>query len=115
MAKTVVRTPAVAAGARSLNILANTNFQFASNPGPNGFVRVRVSVVSDVADNEYDLFADKDFVADESAAAFAGPPRQNQDPFQEFMVTPGTQIIVNLLNNAGAAQDFHTLVAYDPV
>jgi len=115
MAKTIVRTLAVPAGGRSPNILANSNFQFADNPGPNGFVQVRLSVVSDVADNRWEAFADKDFVADESAAAQAGPPRQDQDPFQEFIVFPGTQVIVNLINNAGAAQDFHTLVEYNPV
>lgn len=115
MAKTVVRTIAVAAGAVVRNVLANTNFQFADNPGENGLVGVRLSVVSDVADNEFEIFADKDFVADEAAAAFAGPPRQNQDPFQEFAVTPGTQLIINLRNNSGAAQDFHTLVQYDPL
>ncbi len=115
MAKTVVRTAAVAANSRSRNILANTNFQFADNPGPEGLVGVRVSVVSDVADNRFELFADKDFVADESAAAFAGPPRQDQDPFQEFIVTPGTQIIIDLINDNGAAQDFHTLVEYMPI
>jgi len=115
MAKTVVRTVAVPAGARSPNILANSNFQFADNPGPSGFVQVRVSVVSDVADNQFEIFADKDFVADEQASPFAGPPRQNQDPFQEFIVFPGTQLIINLINNSGAAQDFNTLVEYTPV
>jgi len=115
MAKTIVRTLAVPAGGRSPNILANSNFQFADNPGPNGLVMVRLSITSDVADNRWEAFADKDFVADESAAAFAGPPRQNQDPFQEFVVFPGTQVIVNLINDAGAAQDFHTLVEYTPV
>lgn len=115
MAKTVIRTVAVAAGATIRNVLANSNFQFADNPGPNDLVKVRVSVVSDVADNTFDLFADKDFVADEIVATNAGPPRQNEDPFQEFIVTPGTQIIINLTNNAGAATDFHTLVEFDPV
>jgi len=115
MAKTVVRTAAVAAGARAPNILANSNFQFADNPGEEGLVMVRVSVVSDDADNAFEIFADKDFVADEVPAVFAGPPRQNQDPFQEFLVSPGTQLIVNLQNNGGAATDFHTLVEYSPV
>jgi len=115
MAKTVIRSIAVAAGAQVRNVLANSNFQFADNPGDNGLVGVRLSVVSDVDDNEFEVFADKDFVASEQAAAFAGPPRQNQDPFQEFLVSPGSQIIVNLLNNAGAAQDFRTLIDYFPV
>jgi len=115
MAKTVVRSIAVPAGGVIRNVLANTNFQFADNPGPEGLVQVQLSVVSDVADNEFEAFADKDFVADETAAAFAGPPRIDQDPFQLFVVTPGTQLIVNLKNNSGAPADFHTLVSYEPV
>lgn len=115
MAKTIIRSIAVPAGAEIKNVLANSNFQFADNPGEMGFVEVQVSIVSDVADNEFSLFADKDFIADEEAAAFAGPPRIDQDPVQFFTVTPGTQINVNLRNNSGAAQDFRTLVAYTPV
>jgi len=115
MAKTIIRTPAVAAGATIRNVLANSNFQFADNPGPEGLVICRVSIVSDVADNEFTLNADKDFVAQESAAAFAGPPRQDQDPFQEFVVTPGTQILIDLTNLSGAPADFHTLVDYTPL
>lgn len=115
MAKIIVRTAGVAAGARARNILANTAFQFADNPGPEGLVLVRVSVTSDAADNDFEVFADKDFVATENAALFAGPPRQNTDPFQEFLVSPGTQMIVDLINNGGAAVDFHTLVEYTPV
>jgi len=115
MAKTVIRTVAVAAGAKRRNVLANSAFQFADNPGEMGLVRVRVSVVSDIADNSFEIFADKDFVASEIAAANAGPPRQDQDPFQEFIVTPGTQIIIDLINNALVATNFHTLVEYDPV
>lgn len=115
MAKIVVRTVAVAAGVRSPNILANTAFQFADNPGEQGLVMVRVSVTSDAGDNAFDIFADKDFVATENAATNAGPPRQNEDPFQEFLVSPGTQMIIDLINNGGAAVDFHTLVEYTPV
>lgn len=115
MAKTIIRTKAVAGGARVDNVLANSNFQFADNPGEMGFVECQVSIVSDVAENEFSLFADKDFIADEEAAAFNGPPRIDQDPVQFFTVTPGTQIIVNLRNNSGVAQDFRTLVAYTPV
>lgn len=115
MAKTIIRTAAVVAGGRIRNVLANSNFQFADNPGPMGLVRVRVSVTSDAADNEFEIFADKDFVATETAALFAGPPRQDQDPFQEFLVSPGTQMIIDLINNGGAATDFHTLIEYDPV
>jgi len=115
MAKTIIRTPAVAAGATVRNVLANSNFQFADNPGPEGLVGVRVSIVSDVADNEFTLNADKDFVASESTAAFAGPPRQDQDPFQAFVVTAGTQILIDLTNLSGAPTDFHTLVEYSPI
>jgi len=115
MAKIVLRQVAVAAGARVRNVLANSAFQFADNPGPEGLVMVRVAVTSDVVDNAFEIFADKDFVAQENAAAFAGPPRQDQDPFQEFLVSPGTQMIVDVINNAGAAQDFHILVEYIPV
>lgn len=115
MAKTVIRTTAVAAGATRRNVLANSNFQFADNPGPEGLVQVTVSVVSDVADNSFEIFADKDFVADEIAAANAGPPRQDQDPLQIFVVTPGTQIIINLRNLSGAPTNFHTLIQYDPI
>jgi len=115
MAKIIIRTTAVAAGARVRNILANSAFQFADNPGPEGLVLVRVSVTSDAADNAFEIFADKDFVATENAAVQAGPPRQDQDPFQEFLVSPGTQMIVDVINNGGAAVDFHTLVEYTPV
>jgi len=115
MAKTVIRTPAVAAGATVNNVLANSKFQFADNPGETGLVMVRISVVSDVADNEFTINADKDFIAQESAAVFAGPPRQNQDPFQEFVVTAGTQMLIDLINNGGAPVDFHTLIEYQPI
>jgi len=115
MAKTVIRTVALAAGATQRNVLANSAFQFADNPGENDLVAVTISVTSDVADNQFTAFADKDFIADEQAAAFAGPPRQDQDPVQTFLVTPGTQMIIDLINNSGAAQDFHTLIQYDPV
>jgi len=115
MAKTVIRTVGVPAGGTTKNVLANSAFQFADNPGPNNLVMVRISITSDVADNTFKILADKDFVAEEQAAAFAGPPRQNQDPFQEFLVTPGTQIIIDLINNAGVATNFHTLIEYTPV
>ena len=53
MAKTVLTTT-VAAGDTVKNVLANSNFQFADNPGDIG-VNVRVSVVCDTADNEFRL------------------------------------------------------------
>ena len=114
MAKTIITTN-VPAGGTVRNVLANSNFQFADNPGPDGLVETRVSVVSDVVDNEYELNVDKDFVAREDAAQFVGPPRQNQDPFQIITVTAGSQVIINLINNSVAAQDFRTLVEYTPV
>ena len=115
MAKIIVRSPAVAAGARVRNVLANSNFQFADNPGPNDLVQVRVSVTASLADLNFEIFADKDFVATEDPAVNAGPPRQDQDPFQLFLVSPGTQMNINLLNSAGVAADFFTLVEYEPV
>ncbi len=113
MAKTVLTTT-VAAGATVKNVLANSNFQFADNPGEVG-VNVRVSVVCDTADNEFRLNADKDFVAEEECAVFDGPPRQNQDPFQNIQVSAGTQILIDLINNAGAPAVFRTLVEFDPI
>jgi len=113
MARTVIKTNVAGAGS-SLNVLANTKFQFADNPGPTGAVLVTVAVTSDVADNEYTITADKDFVAQEDAVASTAIPLLDSNPGQVFLVQPGTQINVDLKNNNAGAQDFHTLVDFQP-
>ncbi len=113
MARTIVRTNVAGSGS-SLNVLANTKFQFADNPGPSGAVLCRVSVTSDVAQNQYSITADKDFVAQEDAVASVNPPLLDSNPGQTFLVQPGTQINVDLDNNNVGAQNFHTLVEYIP-
>jgi len=114
MARTIIRTN-VGANARASNVLANTRFQFADTPGPEGAVLIRVSVTSDVAQNQYEISADKDFVALEDAVASVNPPLLNSNPGQEFTVEPGTQVNIDLINNNVGAQNFHTLVEFLPV
>ena len=104
MARTVIKTN-VAANDSELNVLANTKFQFADNPGPTGAVLVTVAVTSDVADNEYTITADKDFVAQEDAVASTAIPLLDSNPGQVFLVQPGTQINVDLKNNNAGARD----------
>jgi len=113
MARTVIRTN-VLANARSRNILANTAFQFADTPGPSGLVRIRVSSVSDVAQNQQEIKADKDFVSLDELTASVNPPLLDSNPGQDFVVEPGTQILIDLINNNVAAQFFNTLVDFQP-
>jgi len=113
MARTIIRTN-VAANFRASNVLANTRFQFADTPGPSGTVLIRVAVTSDVPQNQYEISADKDFVALEDAVSSVNPPLLDSNPGQEFMVEPGTQINVDLINNNVGAQNFHTLVEFVP-
>lgn len=114
MARTIIRTN-VAANGRATNVLANTRFQFADNPGPSGAIQVQVAVTSDVAQNQNEISADKDFVSLEDAVASVNPPLLDSNPGQVFMVEPGTQINVDLINNNAAAQNFHTLVEFNPL
>lgn len=114
MARTIIRTN-VAGNGRVNNVLANSRFQFADTPGPQGAILIRVSVTSDVAQNQYEISADKDFVALEDAVSSVNPPLLDSNPGQEFMVEPGTQINIDLINNNVAAQNFHTLVEFVPV
>ncbi len=114
MARTIIRT-SVPAGGRASNVLANTRFQFADTPGPNGAIQIQVAVTSDVAQNQNEISADKDFVSLEDAVASVNPPLLDSNPGQLFMVSPGTQINVDLINNNAAAQFFHTLVDFMPV
>jgi len=113
MARTVIRTN-VGANLRAPNVLANTSFQFADTPGPNGVIAIRVANTSDVAQNQAEIKADKDFVSLDEVVASVNPPLLNSNPGQEFVVDPGTQIIVDLINNNVAAQFFHTLVDFVP-
>ena len=113
MSKTVIQTN-VGANARSNNVLANTRFQFADQPGDNGLVAVRLAVTSDVAGNEFELTIDKDFVALEDAIPSTSPAIDNENPGEVMLVTPGSQVIIDLINNNGAAQDFHTTVEFSP-
>jgi len=113
MARTIIRTNVAGAG-RSSNVLANTRFQFADTPGATGTVLIRVSETSDVAQNQYEISADKDFVALEDAVASVNPPLLDSNPGQEFVVEPGTQINIDLINNNVGAQNFHTLVEFLP-
>lgn len=114
MARTVIRTQ-VPANSRTPNVLANTSFQFADTPGPEGVIAIRVATTSDVAQNQAEIKADKDFVALDEVVASVNPPALNSNPGQEFNVDPGTQIVVDLINNNAAAQFFHTLVDFVPV
>lgn len=113
MARTVITTN-VALVARSNNILANTRFQFADNPGPNGGVRVDISQTSDVAANQYEVSIDKDFVSLEIAVASAAPPLLDSNPGLSLLVEPGSQVNIDLINNNAAAQLFNTLVEFTP-
>jgi len=114
MSRTVIRTNVAGAG-RSRNILANTAFQFADTPGPEGAVRIRVSSTSDVAQNQQEIKADKDFVSLDELTASVNPPLLDSNPGQDFVVEPGTQINIDLINNNVAAQFFNTLVDFQPV
>jgi len=113
MARTTIRTQ-VAASGRSRNILANTAFQFADTPGPNGLVRIRIAGVSDVAQNQQEIKADKDFVSLDDLTASVNPPALDSNPGQDFTVEPGTQILIDLINNNVGAQFFTTLVDFQP-
>jgi len=113
MARTVIRTNVAGAG-RSRNILANTAFQFADTPGPNGLVRIRIASTSDVAQNQQEIKADKDFVSLDDLTASVNPPLLNSNPGQDFLVEPGTQILIDLINLNVAAQFFNTLVDFQP-
>jgi len=114
MARTTIRT-LVPAGARAPNILANTSFQFADTPGPNGAVAIRVAITSDVAQNQAEIKADKDFVSLDEVTASVNPPALDSNPGQQFSVQPGTQINVDFINNNVAAQFFNTLVDFIPI
>jgi len=114
MSRTVIRTN-VAGGGRVRNVLANTAFQFADTPGPEGAVKIRIAGTSDVGQNQQEIKADKDFVSLDDLLTSVNPPIDDQNPGQEFVVEPGTQINVDLINNNAAAQFFHTLVDFQPV
>lgn len=114
MARTTIRV-SVAGSGRSLNVLANSAFQFADTPGPNGLVGIRVAATSDVAQNQAEIKADKDFVALDELIASVAPPALDSNPGQEFNVEPGTQINVDLINNNVGAQFFHVLVDFVPI
>ena len=113
MARTVVETNVLATG-RSNNILANSRFQFADNPGDIG-VRIDIAVTSDVAGNDYEVSIDKDFVSLERAIASAAPAILNENPGLSLLVEAGSQINIDLINNNVGAQDFHTTVEFTPV
>lgn len=114
MSRTVIRTNVAGAG-RSRNILANTAFQFADTPGPEGAVRIRIASTSDVAQNQQEIKADKDFVSLDELTASVNPPLLDSNPGQDFVVEPGTQINIDLINNNVGAQFFNTLVDFSPV
>lgn len=114
MARTIIRTN-VAGNGRANNVLANTRFQFADTPGPSGAIQIRVAETSDVPQNQYEISADKDFVSLEDAVSSVNPPLLDSNPGQVFVVEPGTQINVDLINNNVGAQNFHTLVEFDPI
>jgi len=113
MSRTVILTN-VGANGRSNNILANTRFQFADNPGPIG-VRVDIAIVSDVADNQYEVSIDKDFVSLERAISSATPAILNENPGLSLLVEAGSQVNIDLINNNAGAQDFNTTVEFTPV
>lgn len=114
MSRTVIRTN-VGANLRAQNVLANSSFQFADTPGPNGLIQITVAGTSDVAQNQQEIKADKDFVSLDDLPASVAPPLLDSNPGQVFMVEPGTQINIDLINNNVGAQFFHTLVDFQPV
>jgi len=114
MARTVIRT-SVPGNSRARNILANTAFQFADTPGEGGAVAITVAGTSDVAQNQQEIKADKDFVSLDELLVSVNPPILNENPGQSFVVEPGTQILVDLINNNVAAQFFNTMVNFEPV
>jgi len=114
MARTVIRV-SVPANSRAPNVLANSAFQFADTPGPNGIVGVRIAATSDVAQNQMELKADKDFVSLDELTASVAPPALDSNPGQEFNVEPGTQLNVDLINNNVGAQFFNVLVDTVPL
>ena len=114
MARTTIRT-LVPGSSRAPNILANTSFQFADTPGEQGAIAIRLSIVSDVAQNQAEIKADKDFVSLEELTLSVNPPALDSNPGQNFAVAPGTQINVDLINNNVGAQFFNTLVDFDPI
>jgi len=114
MARTVIRV-SVPATDRAQNVLANSAFQFADTPGPNGLVGVRIAATSDVAQNQMEIKADKDFVSLDDLTPSTSPPALDSNPGQEFNVEPGTQLNVDLINNNAGAQFFHVLVDTVPL
>ena len=105
----------VAGNGRAQNVLANSRFQFADNPGANGAVQVDLSITSDVAANQYEVTIDKDFVSLERATASVNPPALDSNPGFSELVEPGSQVNIDLINNNVGAQNFHTLVEFTPV
>ncbi len=114
MARTTVRISVPGSG-RSNNVLANSRFQFADQPGEQGAVGVAISVTSDVAQNQYEVAIDKDFVTLEQAVSSVNPPALDSNPGSQFIVEPGSQINVDLINNNAGAQNFHVLAEFTPV
>jgi len=112
--KTVIQRTLLA-GAADVNVLANSRFQFADNPGPEGAVQVDVSVTSEVAGNTFEATVDKDFVAQEFAFASADPPKTNENPGLSMLVQPGSQINIDLRNNDVATRTFFVQVEFTPV
>lgn len=105
----------VGANSRSNNILANSKFQFADQPGDNGAVQVQIAITSDVVDNEFEITIDKDFQASERTIASVDPAKLNENPGIILLVEAGSQINIDLINNNAGAQDFHTTVEFTPV
>lgn len=114
MSRTVIKTN-VPANSRSNNILANTKFQFADQPGDNGAVQVQSAFTSAVAGNSAELTVDKDFQASEIIPTSADPAKLNENPGIILLVEAGSQINIDLINDNGAAQNFVSTIEFTPV
>ncbi len=114
MSRTVIKTN-VAANSRSNNILANTKFQFADQPGDNGAVQVQAAFTSDVLGNTAEMTIDKDFQASEIVPTSTDPAKLNENPGIILLVEAGSQVNIDLINDNAAAQNFHTTVEFTPV
>jgi len=112
--KTVIKRT-VAANSTDANVLSNSKFQYAAGPGPNGIVGVSLAVTSEVAGNQFNATVDKDFVAEEFAFTSADPPKTNENPGLSMLVQPGSQIIVDLVNNDSTIRTFFVEVGNTPV
>lgn len=104
---------AVAAGASTGNLLANSKFLYAPTA-----MAVTVYAVADTAGGQLTLTFGNTIEADRAAiqvkAATVGP-NINEDRLCAGVAMPGDQINVNCFNSSGAAMNFRTLIELRPL